>query len=106
MNKFFKLLFFCSTIVLSQVSSPRDFGSSGFNLTFFSNDTVLALPFLSNNFSLFTEKPISEWYNFSTSKVDFESYISKENGIDLNLLLENNIISLGYQLGIHIYLLD
>ena len=86
MNKFFKLLFFCSTIVLSQVSSPRDLGSPGFNLTYCSNDTVLSLPFLSNNFSLFTKKPISEWYNLGTSKVDFESYIYKGNSVELNLI--------------------
>lgn len=95
MNKFFKLLFFCSTIVLSQVSSPRDLGSPAFKLTYCSNDTVLALPFLSNNFSLFTKNPISEWYNLGASKVDFESYISKEKSVELNLLLENNIISFG-----------
>ena len=95
MNKFFALFFFYSTILLSQVSSPRNLGSPDFNLTYCSDDTILTLPFLSNNFNFFTKNPITEWYNLGDSKFDFEHYISENNSLELNLLLENNIISFG-----------
>ena len=96
MNKFLIFCFFFSTILLSQLSTYQDLQSSKISLTYHSNDTILGFPLLSHNLSFYTKKPIKDWYNYKTNKVDFENYISENNSIEMAFFVENNILSLGF----------
>ena len=83
---------------MSQVSVYKDLESPKISLTYYSNDTILAFPLSSNNLNFFTKNPITDWYNTTTNKVDFENYIYEKKNIEMDFFLENNILSLGFPL--------
>ena len=96
MNNFFFFFFFLCSLCFSQIKTQQDLQSAKPPLVFFSDDTILAVPFSSNNINFLTKHPISSWYNFKSNKIDFENYISNNNHLEIFTFIDNNIFSYGY----------
>ena len=101
MNNFFFFFLFLCSLCFSQIKTQQDLQSAKPPLVFFSDDTILAVPFSSNNINFLTKHQISSWYNFKSNKIDFENYISnniflsyldlvRENGLTLQYISRQN----------------
>ena len=78
MNKIYFFYFLlCSFYCYSQIETIDDIDKSRPSLTYIANDTVLALPFSSNNINILTNNPISSWYSFKSKKINLEFYYRK-----------------------------
>ena len=97
MNKIYCFYFLlCSFYCYSQIETIYDIDRSRPSLTYIGNDTVLALPFSSNNINILTNNPISSWYSFKSKKINLENFIIENNHIEILFSSDNNIFTYSY----------